>query len=132
MNDDVVVRFAAWVDRILDSRNLSQVVAYNFNLYEHTDETAIQLIGATSYDPNNDDWACDAYFTSGEDLFTLPHSLTGENWEDAQGFAIRLIEDYLQRSTLPVPLKTCRAVTVGFVDGSLQAVLPATGRITNR
>jgi hypothetical protein len=122
MNNDVVVRFAAWVNRILDQHDLSPVVAYNFNLYEHESETAVQLVGATSYDPTNEDWACNAYFSSGEDLFILPHSLTGQDWEDAQRFAIRLIEDYLQRSTLPVPLMTCRAVTVGFVDGSLEIV----------
>ena len=122
MNHDVVVQFAAWVDRALNQKDLSPVVAYNFNLYEHQNETAVQLVGATFYDSTNEDWASNAYFSSGEDLFKLPHSLTGHDWEDVQRFAVRLVQRYLQRSALPGPLKTCHAVTVGFVDGSLETV----------
>lgn len=122
MNNEIVIEFAAWVDRVLDQHDLSPVVAYNFNLYEHEDETAIQLVGATSYDPENEDWACNTYYSSGEDLFILPHSLTGRDWQEALRFAIRLVEEYLRRSTVPPSLKTCRAITVGFVAGNLEIV----------
>ena len=122
MNKDIVLEFAAWVDRVLDQQDLSPVVAYNFNLYEHEGETAVQLVGATSYDPDDEDWACDTYYSSGEDLFILPHSLTGRAWKDALRFATRLINEYLQRSTVPTPVRTCRAITVGFVAGDLEIV----------
>ena len=122
MKNELVLQFATWVDRVLDQQDLSPVVAYNFNLYEHEDETAIQLVGATSYDPEHEDWACNTYYSSGEDLFILPHSLTGRGWQDAHRFAIRLIQDYLQRSTVPAPLMTCRAITAGFVAGDLEIV----------
>ena len=122
MNNELVGKFAAWIVRVLDEHDLSPVVAYNFNLYEHEDETAIQLVGATSYDPEDEDWACDTYYSSGEDLFILPHSLTGRDWRDALRFAIHLIEEYFQRSTVPAPLRACRAITVGFVAGDLEIV----------
>lgn len=122
MDDEIVIQFAAWVDRVLAQQDLSPVVVYNFNLYEHVDETAVQLVGATYYDPRIEDWACSPYFSSGEDLFLLPYSLCGPCWRTTQQFVIDLVTDYLQRCPTPGPLKTSRAISVGFVDGSLELV----------
>lgn len=48
MNKQLVFDFTSWVDRLMGEHPTSPAVAYNFNLYEHEDEFAIQLIGATS------------------------------------------------------------------------------------
>jgi hypothetical protein len=50
------VAFNKWVDRVLDSHAEAPASAFNFNLYEHADMFAIQLIGAAQYDPDDADW----------------------------------------------------------------------------
>ena len=59
-----------------------EVAAYNFNLYEHHRSFAIQLIGAIRFDSDDPGWACDEAFSSGEDLFEIPHEIVGRDWQD--------------------------------------------------
>jgi hypothetical protein len=122
MNDGFIVQFVSWADRVLLEYGLAPAVAYNFNLYEHEKAFVIQLIGTKSFDTNDDDWACDEAFSSGEDLFELPHQIVGADWRKGLEAARFLVESYLERSKRAEKLKASRAVGVGFVDGDLELV----------
>jgi hypothetical protein len=122
MNNGLVLDFSRWVDRIMREHVARPAVAYNFNLYEHEEEFAIQLIGATAFDPSDDDWACDEAFSSGEDLFILPHSVVGRDWRNGLRESKGLIESYLEQGKEAGPLKASRGVGVGFVGGDLKFV----------
>lgn len=114
--------FNAWVDRILREHVATPAVAYNFNLYEHEQEFAIQLIGARLFDRTDSDWACDEVFSSGEDLFELPHTVVGKDWQNGLRYAKALVDRYLETGTEAPRLKASRAVGVGFVSGDLELV----------
>lgn len=123
MNKALVSDFASWVDRImLEHRAGKRAVAYNFNLYEHEDEFAIQLIGATKFDVTDEDWPCYEAFSSGEDLFILPFAVVGRKYESGQRKAKSLIEGYLERGKEAKRLKRSRGVALGFVGGDLEIV----------
>jgi hypothetical protein len=123
MNKALASDFAAWVDRIMLEHVTGQpAVAYNFNLYEHEDEFAIQLIGATRFDITDDDWPCYEAFSSGEDLFILPYSVVGREYRNGLRKAKFLIKGYLERGKEADRLKTSRGVAVGFVGGDLKLV----------
>lgn len=96
--------------------------AYRFNLYAHVDSFAVQLIGASKYDPDDPAWACDERFSSGEDLFKIPRALVGDDWMRALETAKSLVSGYLQHGTQAARLRLSRAVGVGFVDGDLELV----------
>ena len=50
----------AWLDEVLNTRFHDEVVAIAFNLYEESDNKwALEVIGASSFDPDDSDWACD-------------------------------------------------------------------------
>jgi cupin superfamily acireductone dioxygenase involved in methionine salvage len=123
MNNALVSDFVSWVDRVmLEHGKGKRSVAYNFNLYEHEDEFAIQLIGATKFDVTDPDWPCYEAFSSGEDLFILPYSVVGRKYETGQRKAKALIKAYLERGKEAERLKRSRGVALGFVGGDLELV----------
>ena len=122
MTNELFDEFNSWADRILLEHAGTPVAAYNFNLYEHEQEFVIQLIGAKSFDRSDSDWACDEVFSSGEDLFELPRSVVGGDWQDSLRGAKSLVERYLETGRQAPRLKASHAVGIGFVDGDLELV----------
>lgn len=122
MTNDLLYNFNSWVDRIILENIATPVAAYNFNLYEHHDAFAIQLIGAKSFDRSDSAWACDEVFSSGEDLFELPRSIVGHHWRDGLRGAKSLVEKYLETGKQAPLLKAAHGVGIGFVDGDLKLV----------
>jgi hypothetical protein len=120
--------FSRWTDRILLEYAGRAVAAYNFNLYEHEDAFAIQLIGASRFDESDSDWACDEVFSSGEDLFELPHSIVSADWREGLRHATGLVEQYLERGKLAPRLKLSQAVGIGFVSGDLEIIYSLSDR----
>ena len=57
------------------------IVAFCFNLYESDNNCQfdVQLVGCSQFDSEEDDWACSAIFTTGENLFSFEAS----DWENA-------------------------------------------------
>lgn len=122
MTSELLLQFNAWVDRLLIEFGATPVVAYNFNLYEHEDGFAIQLVGTGSFDPKDEDWACDEIFSSGEDLFYLPHAVVGNQWQTGLETANSLVKHYLQHGKYATLMKATRGVGVGFVNGNIDLV----------
>ena len=122
MTKELSDAFNSWVDRIVIENATTPVAAYNFNLYEHEDGFAIQLVGARSFDVGDDDWACDEAFSSGEDLFAIPRSAVGAKWQDGLRAARGLVEGYLESGEESSRLKATEGVGIGFVSGDLELV----------
>lgn len=121
-------KFSAWLDEILKELKVEGICAFNFNLYEEYDEDsaedtdseifAMQIIGAETYYPDNDDWACFEIFSSEENLFVFNE----KSWEDALKHSIIMVKDYLTNGKYKSVLLSAKAVAVGFVDGDLERV----------
>lgn len=112
--------FSKWLDGKLEQLP-SDVVAANFNLYEGADQTYdIQLIGTDTFDNENEDWACEEIFTTGENVFLLPRTHNISDWEDGLSFIIKMIEKYLENGRYANVLHGLQAVGVGFVDGDIE------------
>ena len=122
MTPELLIQFNNWVDRIVSEVGVTPVVAYNFNLYEHENEFVVQLVGTDSFDLKDEDWACDETFSSGEDLFYLPHAVCGNQWRKGLEMTILLVKNYLQQGHHAASLKATRGVGVGFVDGNIDFV----------
>jgi hypothetical protein len=114
--------FVSWLDRVLREHASAGVVAYNFNLYEHDDAFAVQVVGASRFDADDPTWACEEVFSSGEDLFPLPHSLVGEDWEDGLAAAKALVTKYLEAGAEARTLTSAKGIGVGFVDGDVELI----------
>ncbi len=114
------MNFASWLKVHLAEGIPAEVVAFNFNLYESGTEGEydVQLVGCASYDPEDPDWACDARYSTGEDLYTF----TSGEWEEALEEFLRMVKDYLAAASADDRLARARYLTAGFVDGDLEVI----------
>ena len=112
--------FEAWLDAALEADLPEDIAAFNFNLYEDGDNLwSIELIGASRFDPEDPDWACDEIFTNREE----PLSWSAEvDWQDVQETMTQCVEKYLIEGAGASILKNSEAVGIGFVDGDITIV----------
>ena len=109
------MEFQTWLERQLNKPIPAEVVAFNFNLYEDDEEEFdVQIVGCPSYDADDSDWACDAIFSSEEDLFHFE----SEDWETALEDFQAILENYLA-SGAKNALTDSKYIAMGFVDGDL-------------
>src|SRR5688572_29523044 len=114
--------FRTWADGALTENPGDKVRAFSFNLYEHEDSFAIELIGCPRYDPQDQDWACQELFVHREPLFEMPRALVGNKWQEGLAASLALVRAYLRACDPTHRLRVAEAVTVGFVDGDLHLV----------
>ena len=113
-------KFETWLDDILKEKFSNDIKAVNFNLYEdENDKWSIELVGTSSFDENDDDWACDEVFTTRDNPYVL--EMKGD-WENIQKIFTDKIIDYLKKGKYADKLKQYKAVAIGFVDGDLNII----------
>lgn len=109
--------FQNWLNTILSVDLPEKVEAINFNLYEDVGNVwSIELVGAGSFDEEDEDWACDEVFTTRDDPFTIRYK---GSWEEVEDIFTGYIRQYLENGKLAERLKWYKAVAVGFVDGNI-------------
>lgn len=112
--------FFEWLDYILKDELNSEIKAVNFNLYEDANNKwSIELVGTSSFDKNNDDWACDEVITTRDNPFVIENE---SDWKSMEKVFIDLVNSYLNNGKYACKLKQYQAVGVGFVDGDLHIV----------
>ena len=115
-----VLLFTEWLNTILENELPNEVKAVNFNLYDDGQgQWSVELIGASSFDEEDPDWACDEVFTTRETAYEWEKEAT---WEEVLSEAIKAVEDYLQNEEYAKILKKYEGIGVGFVDGELVVV----------
>ena len=111
----------SWIDNLNLNVIPEDVVAFCFNLYDGCDNLhwSMELIGADSFDAENDDWACGEItdFKSRETVFKWTQ---GCNWEAALEQMVSALKEYLDKGRYAPILKSKIAVAVGFTDGDLE------------
>lgn len=115
-----------WLVCVAPATLPANVVAFNFNMAECGD-WIIELIGASRYDPDDEDWSCPPEaWTSRPGQLTIPRSVGGATWEQAQMYVAREVARFLRSSSTPQAeaLRSAQAVCIGFVDGNLEKVWP--------
>lgn len=90
----------------------------NFNLYEEADFCwSIQLIGASCFDEEEEDWCCEETFCSGENRFSWKEHA---EWEEILNVSCKMIRQYISNGKYAEALKKYEAIAAGFVDGDLE------------
>lgn len=115
-----------WIDEALDQEIPEGIVALNFNLYDDEDaDWSAELIGAGSFDMENDDWACDEVtdFGTREEPFSWHDE--DKDWEEIQELFKSDVARYLAEGKHAAKLQSYKAIGVGFVDGEIELFVPA-------
>lgn len=111
-------KFTAWLNEILKNPLPENAKGINFNLYEEEQENTfgLQFVATSSFDLNDDDWACDEVFSSNENMYYF----TNENgWEQTLKEVENNVKTYLEKEEYSSVLKKYDGIGLGFVDGDL-------------
>lgn len=112
------IDFKKWLNEILKTSLPDEGAAVAFNLYENPNSLwSIQLIVSSFFDEDDEDWACDEIYTTGENLYTW-HQEAG--WEEILNISKNMISNYLREGDYIDELTKYDAIAVGFVDGDLE------------
>lgn len=113
-------KFAKWLDSILENELPNNIKAINFNLYEDgNNKWSIELIGSSSFDEKDEDWACDEVFSTRDNPFVI---IKESNWENIEKIFTDMVKKYLDTSKNANKLKKYMAIGIGFVDGNLNVI----------
>lgn len=109
-----------WIDNVFENTLPEQVIAIAFNLYEdENNQWSIEMVGTSSFDAEDADWACDEVFDTRDDL----QSWTQESkWEEILQEVTCKIKRYIETGRYSEKLKSYQGVGVGFVDGDITIV----------
>ncbi|BFT72352.1 hypothetical protein [Paenibacillus sp. P36] len=118
--------FSNWLNQILEQDIPKDIKAFNFNLYEGSDDTYdIQLIGSDEFDEDDSNWACTDYFTSEEDICYIKRTESIQHWDQGLNYITLLVERYLKEGEYANILKSASAIGIGFVDGDMDILFRA-------
>ena len=97
------------------------IVALHIGIFEGEGCFTLYLIGSKTYDPNDDDWACNEDFIPDEKYYEVPLCyLADSDWKAFQHLVKTIVEEYLAENAADEDSIFChRIVTVGFDDGDL-------------
>lgn len=108
-----------WILRINNEEVLpDDIEALNFGLFE---PYAIELVGALTYDAEDDDWACEEDFIPNERQCPELNIDYEYDWETVLS-EIQIILKELVDELKDLPLLNVKHITTGFCDGDLIVV----------
>lgn len=116
--------FDVWLGGILKNFDLD-AKAFNFNIYENKKDFSVEFVATSSFDPDDEDWACDEIYASRND--NNEFYFDASDWESAEEKVQELITEYLKNGEYSHKLKSVQAVACGFVDGDLTILFPVLG-----
>lgn len=119
----VIREFFVWADQSLSQPIPQATVAFHFNLYEGETSVHVQLIGTDSFfpgeDPERDYWPGAETFTTGEEIFEIPFSVAGSNWQEWLNTSKKMVAQYIAKGAKSNVLRRSQGVGIGFVDGDM-------------
>jgi len=80
---------------------------------------SIELVGSSSFDEKDEDWACDEVFSTRDNPFVI---IKESNWENIEKIFTDMVKKYLDTSKNANKLKQYMAIGIGFVDGNLNVI----------
>ncbi len=121
--EDTYTQFEAWLEKVCDSEKPgSDIVAYNFGLFEGENGYYNFLTGITDYDEEDPHCHCNVDFVPNHKYYELSGS-AGTNWHEIQAAVEVFVKRYISAPVRQASfLSIAQVVTVGFDDGDLVKV----------
>lgn len=123
---DFKSQFLDWLNQGLSENIPNEVVAFSFNLYLPAGETGIkfgiEIIGAASFDVDDEDWACDEIWQSKQRWLSIPIEYSGDDWEQCLEVMSQLVVTILESNEPCAIALNSKLIGIGFVDGNLTLI----------
>jgi len=115
-------QFNNWINRLTKSEKpTTDIVAFNFGLFETEDGYTIYVIGAKSFDEDDPDWATEVDFEPKEKYLEInPDEAKGLEWNEVLEKSKTTIEQFVSSDKFENSfLRSAQAITTGFDGGDL-------------
>ncbi len=112
-------KFTEWLDDELSRLNKS-AIAFNVNIYENIEGYSAELVATSTFNEENEDWACDEIYSSRNN--GIEFCFSAKNWKAALKFIQLELKEYLRSGKFADILIGSQAVACGFVDGDLSLI----------
>ncbi len=121
MSNKLYKEFVNWLERINQSEEISaDLSAFYFGIFETEKEFVVQLSGAKTYLPDDEDWSCEQDFVPAEKYFELDNNLPKKDWQEVLQIAVDLLNEFIKSENFSQSfLAQAKAVAVGFHGGDL-------------
>lgn len=110
-----------WINNLQLQTIPEEIEGFCFNLYDGCggENWRMDLIGASSFDDENEDWACEEIsdFNSRNPLFSWKQNA---EWDKVLTDVMQILGRYLKEGKYAGTLTSRTAVAVGFDHGSLE------------
>lgn len=111
-----------WLFKLYIEQDVAKsIVAYCFNLFEVESGYGFYLSGASSYDEDDDDWACDPCYQSGY-LELKGDGFQDMEWQSFLDNMVNAVRECISSTESFASFFNGKIVTVGFEDGDLVRV----------
>lgn len=112
-----------WLYKVVPTSMPEHVVAFALNM---TEGWRVELVGSSTYDTDDDDWACPPEAWSSPHELEIYSTLVGDTWESAQAYVLNSVSWFMNHdnSQGANTFRAAQAICVGFVDGHLVRVRP--------
>ena len=127
---EIYSEFADWLDNLLENNDMPEnTQAFNFNLYEESEDEyiyGVQIIASDRFNADDGDWACYEIWSSEEDIFCVSTSDEDDKgWQQFLKFMTEIVCDYLENGKHKDILFNSKGIGIGFVDGEIDIIYKA-------
>lgn len=118
--------FRNWVMSSLSENIPQSTKALNFNLFQYGNhQYGVELIGASRFDINDNDWPCDECWEPSVRSISIPESECLGNWEVCLSNISSLVKKFIMEDFSKMKINNqIIGIGIGFVDGDLHILYP--------
>ena len=110
--------FEKWLNDTLSQSIPAEVKAFCFNIYDDGDNTwSVEVVGCSSFDENDADWACDEVFDNRDEPFAWEEKAPAS--QILAGVKVMILQ-FMESGEKADVLKAYSGIGVGFVDDDLE------------
>lgn len=117
--------FHNWLIQVIDSEHPDEsIVAYYFGIFEGEKHYTLYLIGSSSYDLEDTDWANNNDFEPVNKYFVLPNDFDHYSWNEIIEEVKKYLTDFVASALyLNSFFSKAKMIATGFDEGDLVEIL---------
>ena len=111
-----------WIDEQVPDQLPKNVIGISFNLFENQNGFGIEIIGSSSFDETDEDWACDEIWEPKQRQFEIAKNISGNDWKSCLENMKNIVSEYLENGNKKSSLKQVQGIGIGFIDGDMEII----------
>ncbi len=120
-HEKTYLQFEEWLNKILEEEMPREdILAYNFGIFQGNNGYTIYLMGAKSFEIQENDWACNEDFVPKNKYFHFSGAFANLTWKEFEQIVVNYVKSFKKSESFKNSFfSKAKLITVGFDDGDL-------------